>query len=96
VRGRPRAGELRKRRRRFVEAEEQAAHAQERTREALRANEALSKPEKQSRLRAEQSGLLASVTRRSAGSMLFVADALAGAAGLYRVMCAKTRSSPNG
>ncbi len=53
--------------RRLVDAQEQAARAQERTRDALRANEALSRSEKQSRHRAEQIGLLASVTRRIAG-----------------------------
>jgi putative methionine-R-sulfoxide reductase with GAF domain len=53
--------------RRLVDAEEQAARAQERAREALRANEALAKAERQSRHRAEQIGLLASVTRRIAG-----------------------------
>jgi len=53
--------------RRLVEAEEQTARAQERAKEALRANEALSRAEWQSRHRAEQIGLLASVTRRIAG-----------------------------
>jgi L-methionine (R)-S-oxide reductase len=53
--------------RRLVEAEDQAARALERAKEALRANDALSKAEKQSSHRAEQIGLLASVTRRIAG-----------------------------
>lgn len=53
--------------RRLVEAEEQTARAQERAREALRANDDLSKSERQSRHRAEQIALLASVTRRIAG-----------------------------
>jgi putative methionine-R-sulfoxide reductase with GAF domain len=53
--------------RRLIESEDQAARAQERAREALRANDALSKSEKQSLHRAEQIGLLASVTRRIAG-----------------------------
>lgn len=53
--------------RRLVEAQEQTARAQERAKETLRANEALSKSEGQSRHRAEQIGLLSSVTRRIAG-----------------------------
>jgi L-methionine (R)-S-oxide reductase len=50
--------------RRLVEAQEQAAHAQERAREVSRANAALQASERQSQHRADQIGLLASVAQR--------------------------------
>jgi putative methionine-R-sulfoxide reductase with GAF domain len=53
--------------RRLIEAQEQAARAQERARELNRANEALARSERQSRHRAEQIGLLVSVARSIAG-----------------------------
>jgi putative methionine-R-sulfoxide reductase with GAF domain len=52
--------------RRLVEAQEQAARAAERAREVQRANEALRRAEAESRHRAEQIGLLASVAHRIA------------------------------
>ena len=52
--------------RRLVEAEEQAARAQEHAREVARANEALRRSEHQSQHRADQLGLLNSVARRIA------------------------------
>jgi putative methionine-R-sulfoxide reductase with GAF domain len=52
--------------RRLVEAQEQAAWASERAREAQRANEALRRAEAESRHRAEQIGLLSSVAHRIA------------------------------
>jgi len=52
--------------RRLVEAQEQGARAAERAREGRRANEALRRAESESRHRAEQLGLLASVARRIA------------------------------
>ena len=52
--------------RRLVEAQEQAARAAERAREVQRANEALRRAEGESRHRAEQIGLLASVAHRIA------------------------------
>jgi putative methionine-R-sulfoxide reductase with GAF domain len=53
--------------RRIFEAEEQAAVAEDRARETLRANEALKRAERQARRSAAQIALLASVTRRIAG-----------------------------
>jgi GAF domain-containing protein len=53
--------------RRLVDAQEQAARAQERAHELLRANDALAKTEQRSRQRAEQIGLLVSVARGIAG-----------------------------
>ena len=52
--------------RRLVEAQEQAARADERAREVRRANEALRRAEAESRHRAEQIGLLSSVAHRIA------------------------------
>jgi putative methionine-R-sulfoxide reductase with GAF domain len=52
--------------RRLAEAQEQAARAAERAREVQRANEALRRAEGESRHRAEQIGLLASVAHRIA------------------------------
>jgi putative methionine-R-sulfoxide reductase with GAF domain len=52
--------------RRLVEAQEQAARAAERARDVQRANEALRRAEAESRHRAEQIGLLASVAHRIA------------------------------
>jgi GAF domain-containing protein len=52
--------------RRLIEAQEQAALAGQTARESSRANEALRRSEAQSRHRAEQIGLLASVARRIA------------------------------
>jgi putative methionine-R-sulfoxide reductase with GAF domain len=52
--------------RRLVEAQEQAARADERAREVRRANEALRRAEAESSHRAEQIGLLASVAHRIA------------------------------
>jgi putative methionine-R-sulfoxide reductase with GAF domain len=52
--------------RRLVEAQEQAAQAQEKAREVTRANEALLRAERQSEHRADQIGLLHSVSRRIA------------------------------
>jgi L-methionine (R)-S-oxide reductase len=52
--------------RRLVEAQEQAARAQEKAREVARANEALRRSEHQSQHRADQIGLLNSVSRRIA------------------------------
>jgi putative methionine-R-sulfoxide reductase with GAF domain len=55
--------------RRLVEAQEQAARAQEKAREVSQANEALLRSEHQSQHRADQIGLLNSVSRRIASSM---------------------------
>lgn len=52
--------------RRLIEAQEQAAQAAERSRELARSNEALRRSEAQSQRRADQIGLLNSVTRRLA------------------------------
>jgi putative methionine-R-sulfoxide reductase with GAF domain len=52
--------------RRLVDAQEQAARAEERAKEVTRANEALRRSERQSQHRAEQLGLLASVAHRIA------------------------------
>jgi GAF domain-containing protein len=53
--------------RRLVEAQEQAARAQERARELQNANEALRRSETQSQHRADQLALLATVMKRVAG-----------------------------